>query len=210
MRQEQDGAMLNAPHAGTGRVRRGEVRRLLVNVCVLALLVVWSGTRVQAAADEIIDRVLAVASGEVITLSDVRAARELGRVSVDGASDPVRAVLSQLIDRALVLAEVNRFAPPEPSPETIDAAFEAVTARFATVDVFDATLARLGVDRPFVRDLLREDLRIRAYLDQRFTAETQGDQRTMVSDWIAGLRRRSDVIDLYATVPSSTSGPATR
>lgn len=205
MRQEQDGAMLNAPCAGTVRTRRGEVGRLLVHVCLLALLAVWSGTRVQAAADEVIDRVLAVASGEVITLSDVRAARELGRVSVDGAADPVRAVLSQLIDRALVLAEVNRFAPPEPSPETIDAAFEAVTARFATVDVFDVTLARLGVDRPFVRDLLREDLRIRAYLDQRFTAETQGDQRTMVSDWIAGLRRRSDVIDLYAP-----SGPATR
>ena len=49
------------------------------------------------------------------------------------------------------------------------------------------------------RELLREDLRIRAYLDQRFTADTSAEQRRLVDDWIAGLRRRSDVVDLYAT-----------
>lgn len=50
--------------------------------------------RPAAAQPELIDRVLAVAAGEVITLSDVRAARELGRVDVGQAADPVRAVLS--------------------------------------------------------------------------------------------------------------------
>ena len=40
------------------------------------------GPRRAQAADEVIDRVLAVASGELITLSDVRAAIELGRVQV--------------------------------------------------------------------------------------------------------------------------------
>jgi hypothetical protein len=48
-----------------------------------------------------------------------------------------------------------------------------------------------------VRELLREDLRIRAYLDQRFTAESPEDQRKLVDDWVAGLRRRGDVVMVY-------------
>jgi hypothetical protein len=97
----------------------------------------------------------------------------------------------------LVLSEVDRFAPPEPSPLTIDTAVEAVVARFPSQAAFDTTLKRLGIDRDFVRELLREDLRIRAYLDQRFTAETTAEQLTMVDEWVAGLRRRADIADLY-------------
>jgi hypothetical protein len=56
-----------------------------------------------------------------------------------------------------------------------------------------------------VRELLREDLRIRAYLDQRFAADSPDDQRRTVVDWIAGLRRRGDVVNLYE---QGLSGPA--
>jgi len=157
------------------------------------------------AADEVIDRVMAVASGEVITLSDVRGAIELGRVQAGNVADPTRVVLSQLIDRVLVLSEVERFAPPEPSPVALDAAVDSVVARFPSPQAFDATLARLGIDRDYVRELLREDLRIRAYLDQRFTADTPDQQRAMVDDWIAGLRRRAEVVDLYEPAVSAQS-----
>ena len=68
---------------------------------------------------ETIDRVLAVAANQVITLSDVTAAIDLGLQSTDGAGDPVRAVLSKLIDRELVLAEVDRYAPAEPTTEAV-------------------------------------------------------------------------------------------
>ncbi len=180
----------------TPRRTLARVRRLCV--CLALVLGACAGAaRPARAADEVIDRVLAVVSGDVITLSDVRAAQTLGRVQVGTAADPVRVVLSQLIDRALLLAEVNRFAPPEPSALSIDTALESVVARFPSADAFDATLQRLGVDRAFVRDLLREDLRIRAYLDQRFTAQTVVEQRAMVDAWLEGLRRRADIIDQY-------------
>ena len=116
-------------------------------VCLTLLLCVCATGRIAAAADDVIDRVLAVASGEVITLSDVRAALALGRVQAGTAADPSRVALTQLIDRALLLAEVNRFAPPEPSALTIDSAIDSVVARFPTAEAFDATLERLGVDR---------------------------------------------------------------
>ena len=52
-------------------------------VCAALMLSLAPWTAVGAfAANEVIDRVLAVAEGQVITLSDVRIARELGRVDV--------------------------------------------------------------------------------------------------------------------------------
>ena len=46
------------------------------------------------------------------------------------------------------------------------------------------------------RETMRENLRIRGYLDQRFSASDERRQQ-VVADWIAGLRRRADIIDLY-------------
>jgi hypothetical protein len=37
---------------------------------------------------------------------------------------------------------------------------------------------------------------MRAYLDQRFAAASDRRQ-ALVDEWMAGLRRRGDVIDLY-------------
>src|SRR5262249_46368936 len=48
---------------------------------------------------EVVDRLLAVVSGELILLSDVSAARELGLVRADASGDAVGATLSALIDR---------------------------------------------------------------------------------------------------------------
>src|SRR5438132_1416639 len=58
----------------------------------------------------------------------------------------------------------------------------------AIVAALAASIARAETPRP--------DLRIRAYLDQRFAAAA--DRRNaMVDELMAGLRRRGDVIDLY-------------
>lgn len=143
-----------------------------------------------------IDRVLAVVAGQLITLSDVTAARELGLQTADSAADPVRAILTKLIDRELVLAEVDRYAPPEPEALAVDREVERVRARFPSVDAYESTLARSGIDEKHVRETLRQDLRIAAYITQRFTSA--GDRRQqLIDEWMAGLRRRGDVIDLY-------------
>jgi hypothetical protein len=165
--------------------------RIRVVATAVALL-----AAVPAARAETIDRVLAVVGGQIIMLSDVTAARELGLQPAGSAADPVRAVLSKLIDRELVLDEVERYAPPEPSPDAIDRALAAVRARFPSSDAYAAALARSGIDEPHVRDMLRQDLRIRAYEEQRFAvADPRRD--TLIEEWIAALRRRGDVIDLY-------------
>jgi hypothetical protein len=172
------------------------LRRAAVPVLLVLLLAAAS---VQSArADEVIDRVLAVVAGDLIMQSDVRAARELGLVAPGDAADPDRAILSQLIDRALILDEVDRYAPPEPAPDAIERAYRAVRARFASDDVFALALGRVGFDEKQLRAILRQNLRIRAYLDQRFGGETPERGEVIVAAWVAGLRSRAPIIDLYA------------
>jgi len=108
----------------------------------------------------------------------------------------VRLVLDKLIDRELVLAEVDRYAPPEPEAAAVDREIARVHDRFASAQAFEAALERSGIDDKHLRETLRQDLRAAAYLDQRFASA--GDRRAqLVTEWVTGLRRRADVIDLY-------------
>ena len=142
---------------------------------------------------------LAVVAGQLITLTDVRAAIDLRLQTTDGAADPVRAVLTKLIDRELILAEVDRYAPPEPTADAVNREVERVLARFESQEALEAALARSGIDEKHLRETLRQDLRMRAYLDQRFTAADDRRQ-ALVNDWLAGLRRRAEIVDLYLAV----------
>ena len=145
---------------------------------------------------ETIDRVLAVVANQLITQSDVTAAIELGLQSADAAADPVRIVLSKLIDRELVLAEVDRYAPAEPTAEAVDREVLRVRERFHSQAELDAALARSGIDAKHLRETLRQDLRLRAYLDQRFSTAA-GRRASLIDEWMTGLRRRGGVVDLY-------------
>lgn len=141
-------------------------------------------------AAEVIDRILAVVNGSMITLSDVHAALRFGLVAEDTSGDRVQAALDRLIDRRLVLAEVDRYGPPEPTTERIEAALTAMRARFKSPDAFDAALAESGLGIPELRRQLRDELRVEAYLGERFGPERRPE---MIEEWIAGLRRRSDI-----------------
>jgi hypothetical protein len=168
----------------------------LAHFCILVLVVFLPASRVAIA--ETIDRVLALVAGDLITLSDVNAAAELGLVTPSpGTADPIRDVLSQLIDRELELVEVERYAQPEPTAEAVDAEVQMVRARFPTPQAFAAVLLRSGIDEQHLRGTLRENLRIHAYLDQRFANGAQPRQQ-LIDEWLAGLRRRAEILDVYA------------
>jgi hypothetical protein len=166
-----------------------------MRLLIVALVTVASGLG-PADAQEILDRVLAIVGGRMITLADVTAARDFGLVDAPAGADPVRDILPRLIDRELILAEVDRYAPPEPAAEALDAELRARRERFPSESAFQAALARSGINEGRLRETLRQDLRIRAYLDQRFAGADRRDE--VVREWVAGLRRRTDIIDLSA------------
>jgi hypothetical protein len=169
---------------------RHRMARRVAAVCFCLLSVAGA-----ARADEVIDRVLAVANGDVILLSDVRLARALRLVPDTGAADPDRAVLGALIDRALMLDEVDRYAPPEPSAAEIDRAFAEVRDRVGTLSALSGILAASGIDERELRELLRHNLRIRSYLTQRFSGDTPERVQQAIGEWVLGLRRRADIVD---------------
>lgn len=144
--------------------------RTAVILVVISIALGAAPTTVRA-QDVLIDRVLATVEGRVITLSDVRAARALGLVTAGTDAGSTEAVLNVLIDRALVLEEVERYAPPEPDPAAIDRAVAAIRAPHAAS--FDASLRVAGLDDTAVRQWVRNDLRVERYLAQRFAGTVE-------------------------------------
>ena len=122
---------------------------------------------------EIIDRIVAVVQGNVILLSDIAAVRQLGLIVPPAGDDPVAWTANRLIDRALMLIEVDRYAPPEPSDAAINEALASVRGHFAAQAELDRVLAASGMSAEQLRRFVRDNLRLDAYLDQRFGTTLQ-------------------------------------
>jgi hypothetical protein len=118
------------------------------------------------AQPELLDRTVALVGGQAITLSDVRAALALGLVG-----DPNTAIgdiTSRLIDRELILREVQRYAPPPPEESAVEARLDQI--RKHVNGPLAATLAGYGFTETRLRAWVRDDLRTQAYLAQRFAS----------------------------------------
>jgi len=122
---------------------------------------------------QVIDRVLARVGGQVITLSDVHAALALGLVRTGTGPDPVAEALSALVDRELMLSDVNRYAAPLPAPAAIGARVAAIARRFSSQAAYLAALEAVALTPERLRGKVRDDLRIEAYIDERFSAPAQ-------------------------------------
>lgn len=151
---------------------------------------------------EIIDRILAVVEGQLITLSDVRAVLRLSLETAPQNSDPIPVVLDKLIDRQLMLIEVDRYAPSEPSTAEIDAQLQTVLKPYPDALAFEIVLGQVGWARDDVRRYLRDELRIERYLQQRFTATIQPSDDELAAYYRlhADEYIRGGVLALYAEV----------
>jgi hypothetical protein len=183
------------------------------------------------AQPELIERTLAIVGGQVITLADTRAATSLGLIEIGKSVDPVDSAASLLIERELILREVQRYAPPEPADSAIDARVETVRQRFPDAAALTRVLESTGFNDARLRAWVRDDLRIQAYLAQRFAAAgvpteqeislaytarraefekagitfeqatpqlreqlSAARRKELIADWVADLRRRTDVV----------------
>lgn len=200
-------------------------------VTLLAATTLLASPRASAQTHELIERTLAIVGGQVITLSDTRAATSMGLIGTGRTADDVGGATTLLVERQLILREVQRYAPPEPTPSAVDARVDVVRRRFADAGAFTKALELTGFSEVRLRAWVRDDLRIQAYLGQRFAAagvpteqeislayitrraefEKAGTsfeqatpmlreqlaaarRRELIADWVADLRRRTDVV----------------
>jgi hypothetical protein len=112
---------------------------------------------------------MAVVGSAIVTLSDIRAADAFGLAS--GAT-PTE-VLNALIDRELMLGEVDRYVAPDPDPAVLDRRLAQIQARFPSRALYEQALARTAMTEDRLRAFVSENLRVESYVDQRFVSAAQ-------------------------------------
>lgn len=151
-------------------MRRYSLSRAVV---LLTLAVAWLGVSPAAQSPEVIDRVLAVVAGQVVTLSDVRAVLEFKLLVPAKGGDPVAEALDYLVNRELMLSEVERYSAPSPDPAAVRERLAAIRAGFPNEAAYLQALGRTALTDARLADLVGDNVRIQAYLDQRFSAAAQ-------------------------------------
>ena len=156
------------------QVYRRRSRRLAGTECaqeMLCLLLALWVVNCGLGAQQLIDRVLARVGVKAVTMTDVRAAVALGLVETGPGEDTQTMALERTIERRLVLDEVARFSPPEPTAETVAEEVAAMKSRAGPG--LEDLLRTTGLDEPRLHQLARETIRIRAYIAQRFGTSVQ-------------------------------------
>ncbi len=180
----------------------------MVTICVLLALSTIRATDVarytsvpshlapRASRLDTIDRIMAVVSGQPITLSDVNAALTFQLVEPPPAgADRIKIALDRVIDRALMLSEVDRYQPPEPAPDTINEQLTAIREKLGAR--FGTELKATGISEDALRREIRNNIRLQIYMNQRFSGSEGQARARLVSDWVEGLRRRAAISVLY-------------
>lgn len=138
------------------------MRALALTVCVLGC------TADGAAAQQLVDRVVARVDGSVITLTDLQAAVGFGFIE-PGTPDPVQA----LIDRRLMTIDMNRRPPALPDEAAVDK--EVARMRAIAGAKLSELMAATGVDEGRLRGIARDTLMIRTYVESRFPLVAASD-----------------------------------
>lgn len=141
------------------------MRRL---ACLLFVAWLMPASAAQAQG-ELLERTLAIVGTQVITLSDARAAIRLGLIEADRSADPI-AMTQALVDRELILREVQRYAPPAPSESAVNVRMDEIRARLPGPSELSRVLEETGFTEARLRAWIRDDLRTVTYLAQRFAS----------------------------------------
>jgi hypothetical protein len=94
----------------------------------------------------------------------------LGLVAIPKSGDAIASATSALVDRELVLREVQRYAPPAPAETAIDTRLDDIRRRVPAPGALATLLQAHGFTDARLRAWVRDDLRAEAYLAQRFAS----------------------------------------
>ena len=169
-------------------------------LALLTLLTLPSGPGL-----DVIDRIMAVVGTRPITLSEVVGVLQFDLIPVPSTTPDRRGyALDRLIDRTLMLTEVDRFQPPEPDPIEITIRVDAMEKRAGSAAALERALAVTGMTRDQLRRFVRDSLRIDTYQNQRFgTLIDPTERASATASWIAELRRRAQITMFYRPAGST-------
>jgi hypothetical protein len=122
------------------------------------------------AAAVTVDRIAAVIDGQVLTVSEISQMVELRFFPRLGDSDEDyrREVLDALIAQALRYRDVERFGAQDIPADTIEARVVEIQRRFPSETEVNAALARAELTADELRALVKRQLQVEAYIQERF------------------------------------------
>ncbi len=150
-----------------------------------------------AAAQDLVDRVVAVVNGQPITLSEAVETVAL-QPHVEPAPTLAEAV-ETLIEARLMETEARRY-PMGPVPaDEIEATLRALRDRFASDAAYRAALLRLGIREDYLRKRIERELAVDRYIERRFRPLVRVSQREIEDYYRTTLL--PDLDDAAATPP---------
>jgi len=144
---------------------------LLVSITTMkriALITFLFSTSVYAVT---VDRIAAVIDRQVLTVSEVNQMAELRffpRVAGRNDDDYRHDILEALIAQALRFRDVERFGAQDIPKDSIESRLVEIQHRFASPADLDAALARAELSPDELRALIKRQLQVEAYIQERF------------------------------------------
>ncbi len=150
---------------------RRRVSRLLVFFRMMKRLFLLAFLLAAPAHAVTVDRIAAVIDRQVLTVSEVNQMAELRffpRVAGRNDDDYRHDILEALIAQALRYRDVERFGAQDIPKDSIEARLMEIQRRFVSPAELDAALARAELTWDELRALIKRQLQVEAYIQERF------------------------------------------
>jgi hypothetical protein len=125
-----------------------------------------------ARAQEVVDRIVAKVDTDIILLSDIRALEQY-QLFVDGKAETQQEILDRLIDQWIVRTEAKAALFPQPSDAEVERSLQRLKRSFSTPEEYEARKKQSGLTDDDINRMLRAQLYLSNYLDTRFRASIQ-------------------------------------
>lgn len=129
-----------------------------------------------ASAQEVVDRIVAKLDTDIILLSDVRALQRY-QLFVDGKAESEQDALNRLLDQWIVRNEAKAALFSQPSEEDVNRSLTRLKRSFSSPEAFDERKKQTGLSDEDIERMLRAQLYLSNYLDSRFRAAIQIDEK---------------------------------
>lgn len=150
------------------RIVRAAVTALLLQLAPCSAL----------SAQEVIDRIVARVDTDIILMSDVRELAQYQQFA-DGKSETDAEILDRLIDQYIVRTEAKAALFPLPSDEEVNRSLQRLKRTFSSPEEYEERKKQSGLTDDDIRRMLRSQTYLSSYLDSRFRASIQVDDKAI-------------------------------
>ncbi len=137
----------------------------------MLLLALLLAARSSQLAGAVVDRIAALVDQQVITVSEVSQMSDIRffpRPAGQNDDDYRHSILESLIAQALRYRDVERFGAEDIPKDSIESRLLEIQKRFASPAEFTATMQRAELTLDEVRTLVKRQLQVEAYIQERF------------------------------------------